>query len=131
MFGLINALTPLLGTVIDRVIPDKAEAERVKVELQVKAAEVEADVQRAQLSLAKEDAKSGIGGFRWGAGWLCVVSLAYAWIIRDIFIWVLALSGSAVPPPPPIDASAQYVMLTGMLGLSGVRAFDLARGTRK
>ena len=131
MLPILNALTPLLGTVIDRVIPDKAAAERVQVELELQAAQVEADVQRAQLSLAKEDAKSGIGGFRWGAGWLCVISLAYAWIIRDILIWMLALSGSVVPPPPPLDASAQYVMLTGMLGLSGVRAFDLARGTRK
>ena len=130
MLPLANLLMPLLGTVIDRVIPDRAEAERVKSDLSLRAVELETEARRAQLDLAKEDAKSGIGGFRWGAGWLCVISLAYAWVLRDLLTWSLVLAGSEAPPLPPLDAGAQYVMLCGMLGLSGVRAFDLAKGTR-
>lgn len=128
---VIAALGPILGTVIDRVIPDKAEAERVKAEIDQKAAQVEADIQKGILDLAKEDAKSGKGGYRWGAGWLCVTSLGYAWIIRDLIIWATLIAGLDIPAPPDLPSEAQYAMLTGMLGLAGVRSFDLAKGSRR
>ena len=131
MFPLINTLTPLLGTVIDRLIPDHAEREKVKSELALKASELDTEVRLAQLELAKVDARSGKGGYRWATGWLCVVSLGYAWIIRDLLVWCLLISGSEIPPPPALPVDAQYAILMGLLGLSGVRSFDLAKKTRK
>ncbi len=128
---LISALTPLLGTVIDRVIPDEAGRAKAKMEIQQRAAEVEADIQKGILDLAKEDAKTGKWGYRWGAGWLCVISLGYAWVLRDLIIWATLIAGLDIPAPPDLPSDAQYVMLTGMLGLAGVRSFDLSRGTRR
>ena len=131
MIPILGALLPVLGTVIDRVVPDKAEAERVKSEISLQSAQIEAEIQKGILDLAKEDAKTGKWGYRWGAGWLCVASLAYAWIIRDLIIWATLIAGLDVPTPPELPADAQYVMLTGMLGLAGVRSYDLAKGSRR
>jgi len=128
---LLGTLAPLLGTVIDRLIPDKAEAAKVKMEIEAQTAQVEADIQKSILELAKEDAKAGIGGYRWGAGWLCVISLGYAWIIRDMIMWAIAVGGLEVVPPPALPGEAQYTMLLGMLGLAGVRSYDLMKGSRK
>ena len=128
---IIGALAPVLGTVIDRLIPDKAEAAKVKMEIEAQTARVEADIQQSLLDLAKEDAKAGKGGYRWGAGWLCVISLGYAWIIRDMFLWGIAIAGLDVAPPPALPGEAQYSMLVGMLGLAGVRSYDLMKGSRK
>ena len=128
---IIGALAPVLGTVIDRLIPDKAEAAKVKMEIEAQTARVEADIQQSILVLAKEDAKAGKGGYRWGAGWLCVISLGYAWIIRDMILWGIAIAGLDVAPPPALPGEAQYSMLVGMLGLAGVRSYDLMKGSRK
>lgn len=131
MIPILGALAPLLGTVIDRVIPDKAEAEKVKMEIQAQAATAEVELQKAQIELAKEDAKTGMGGYRWAAGWLCVISLGYAWVLRDLLVWFLLVIGSDVPPPPTFNSELQYSMLMGMLGLAGVRSYDLMKGSRK
>lgn len=131
MLGLIAAALPLLETVIDRAVPDDAEREKVKAQIAAQAAEADNKLRLAQIDLAKEDAKSGKGGFRWGAGWLCVASLAYAWIIRDLLLWLLAIFAPDVAPPPDLPSEAQYAMLTGMLGLGGIRSFDLSKGTRR
>ena len=128
---IIGALAPVLGTVIDRLIPDKAEAAKVKMEIEAQTARAEADIQQSILDLAKEDAKAGKGGDRWGAGWLCVISLGYAWIIRDMILWGITIAGLDVAPPPALPGEAQYSMLVGMLGLAGVRSYDLMKGSRK
>lgn len=129
MLPLLGAIVPLVDTIIDRVIPDKAEAERVKMEIAAQAANAEVELQKAQIELAKEDAKSGKGGYRWGAGWLAVISCGYAWLIQPLLAWVAAAQGWT--PPPPIDPTMQYGMLMGMLGLAGVRSYDLMKGSRK
>lgn len=132
MIPVIAALTPLLGTVVERLIPDKAEAEKVKGEIALQAATVEADIQKSILELAKEDAKTGKGGFRWGAGWLCILALGWTWIVHPVLTWVLAIVAPEITPPPNIvGAEMAYSMLIGMLGLAGVRSYDLMKGSRK
>jgi len=129
MIPLLGAIIPLIDTVIDRVIPDKAEAEKVKMEIAAQTAQAEIELQKAQIELAKEDAKSGIGGYRWGAGWLAVISCGYAWLLQPLLAWAMTAKG--MTPPPPVDPTMQYGMLMGMLGLAGVRSYDLMKGTRK
>lgn len=131
MVPIVAALAPLLGTVVERLIPDKAEAEKIKSEIALQAATVEADIQKSILELAKEDAKSGKGGFRWGAGWLCIVALGWAWVAQPILTWVLAIVAPDTTPPPGVNSELAYSMLVGMLGLAGVRSYDLMRGSRK
>lgn len=130
MIPLISTLIPLVGDVLDRVIPDKAEAQRVKNEIALQMANNETELQKAVLDLAKEDAKTGKGGYRWGAGWLAVISCGYAWIGQPVLSWAILAIAPDVAPPPPIDPAMQYAMLTGMLGLAGVRSYDLRNGSR-
>lgn len=125
MLPLIAALLPLATSVIDRVIPDKTLAAKVKAQLETTLVSNQHELQKSVLELAKEDAKAGKWGYRNAAGWLCVVSLAYSWIIRDLMAWVME------NPPPTVSTDMQYTMLVGMLGLAGVRAHDLLKGTRK
>lgn len=129
MLPILGAVLPLITTVIDRVIPDKAEAEKVKLEIAAQVQTAEIELAKAQIELAKEDAKSGKGGFRDWSGKLCIFALGYAWLVQPLLSYLAKLGG--IEPPPEIDASAQYAMLSGLLGLAGVRSFDLAKGTRK
>ena len=61
---MIAALLPIFSTVIDRLIPDSAEAARVKAQIESQVATAEIELAKAQIDLSKEDAKSGKGGFR-------------------------------------------------------------------
>ena len=126
---LIAAALPLFGKVIDRAIPDKAEAEKIKSTIALQSAELETDIIMSQLDLAKQDAKSGKGGFRDLAGRVTAVSVFYAWFAQPLLGWVCPFLG--ITPPPPIDPSVQVSMLGGMLGLSGIRSYDLREGTRR
>jgi len=127
---LFDGIASLADTLIDRLVPDKAEAARIKADVAIKQQALSAELHKATLELAKEDAKSGKGGYRWGAGWLCVVSLGFAWVIHPLMAWLLLIVAPDVPPPPNIPVTEQYAMLTGMLGLAGIRAHDLLKGTR-
>lgn len=131
MIPLIGALLPVLGNVVDRLVPDKAEAEKVKLEIAADIQKAEIELSKSQMELAKEDAKSGKGGFRDWAGKLCIFALGYAWLVEPLLGWIIAATGYNITPPPSIDPSAQYAMLSGMLGLAGVRSYDLSKGTRK
>lgn len=131
MLPLLGALAPLLGTVVDRLVPDTAEAEKVKLEIAADIQKAEIELAKSQMELAKEDAKSGKGGFRDWAGKLCILALGYAWLVSPLLNWVIAIAGLEVPLPPSVDTAEQYAMLSGMLGLAGVRSYDLMKGSRK
>jgi hypothetical protein len=68
-------------------------------------------------------------GWRPGAGWICVLGLGYAFLLRPLLPWVVQVSGLAnVPPLPPIDVMELLVLLGGMLGLGGLRTKERLAG---
>ena len=131
---MFAALIPVLGPILKELIgliPDsnaRAKATEALADLMLKAAQ-QSDTQQAAIGLA--EAPTGKWGYRWAAGWLCVISLGYSWIVRDLFMWGMRIFGAAFENPPAVDTNVQYVMLTGMLGLATVKLIDLKNGTRK
>lgn len=133
----------ILGTITGKEEPEKQidalkKNPELLVKLELETAKLEneqlkilADYDQSHIEAGVEDNKSGKGGYRWAAGWLCVASLGYAWIIRDLIMWLFVALDITIPvlPNPPVEM--QYTMLLGMLGLAGVRSFDLAKGSRK
>ena len=117
---MFTAILPILGTLVDRLIPDKAEAQKVMDTLATQT--IEADKQQNEVN--KAEISTGRLGWRWAMGWLCVISLGHEWLFRPY----MEAYGVAIPP---ISTEAQWVIITGMLGLSSVRAHDLLRKTRK
>lgn len=85
----------------------------------------------AQLRIAEADARSGKGGMRDMAGKVAVFALAYAWLAQPLLTWAMGLAGMPDAAPPEVDTAAAWTMLTGMLGLAGVRSFDLMKGSRQ
>lgn len=133
-----QAIIPIIGTVIDKVIPDPAAAADAKLramELAQKGelAVLEADVQMAsgQMRINEVEAASPDffrGGWRPATGWCCVVGLLYQFLVQPILPWIVALFGVTVPPLPPINNEALFLLLTGMLGLGGLRSWERVRG---
>lgn len=132
-----QVLIPAVTQVLDKIIPDPqaaADAKLKALELAQKGelAVLDADLRLAlgQLEVNKAEATTDMfrGGWRPAVGWVCVVGLAYQFILQPVLPWLVALFGAQVPPLPAIDNETLMVLLTGMLGLGGLRTFERVRG---
>lgn len=132
------ALIPIIGTVLDKIIPDPQAASEAKLKALEMAqrgelAFLDADVKLAlgQMEINKAEAMSGDrfrGGWRPAVGWCCVFGLGYTFLLRPLLPWIAALFGANVPELPAIDNEALMVLLFGMLGLGGMRSFERVKG---
>jgi hypothetical protein len=132
-----QALIPAVVSVIDKVLPDPQQAAEAKMralELAQRGelAALDADVRMAlgQMEVNRAEAQTDLfrGGWRPATGWCCVAGLAYQFILQPVLPWVVALFGTEVPPLPAIDNETLLVLLTGMLGLGGLRTFERVKG---
>ena len=128
---------PAITQVLDKVIPDPQAAADAKLRVMELAQKGELAVLDADLRLAlgqieanKAEATTDMfrGGWRPAVGWICVAGLAYQFILQPVLPWVVALFGAQVPPLPAIDNESLMVLLTGMLGLGGLRTFERVKG---
>jgi len=134
---MLQALLPLLGTIFDKIIPDPqaaADAKLRAMELAQKGelAVLDADVRLAlgQIEVNKVEASTDLfrGGWRPATGWACVAGLVYQFLARPLLPWIVTVFGASVPPLPDIDNESLMVLLTGMLGLGGLRTFERVKG---
>lgn len=134
---MLPALIPIITTVLDKILPDPqaaADAKLKALEMAQKGelATLDADMRLAlgQLDVNKAEASTDIfrGGWRPACGWVCAVGLAYSFLLQPILPWLAALLGAQVPALPSIDTDTLMVLLTGMLGLGGLRTFERVKG---
>jgi hypothetical protein len=132
---MLAAILPVIGTVLDRLIPDVNAREAAKAEIERNLAGALERSDERQAKVNETEVSNGKGGWRHAAAMLCVYSLGYAWLGRPLATWILSLveafTGRVVPPLPPVDIELQFTMLTGLLGLAGLRTLDLKQGTRR
>lgn len=133
------ALISLVGSVLDKIVPDPATAADAKFKLLELAqkgdmATLDADVRLAlaQIDVNKtEAAMPGVfkGGGRPAALWVCVFALAYNFLLRPLLPWLLTVCGvHDVPPLPVIDGDELLGLMFGLLGLSGYRSLERIKG---
>jgi len=132
-FDLLSTVAGVAKDVIGRVLPDPAQraaAEQKLLEMQINGELAtmanNRDLSLAQVELDKIDAASQDKfQSRWRpfVGWVCGVGLLYAVLIDPLIRWACARWAPSVVPPA-IDVSVLMTMLTGMLGLSGMRTYE-------
>jgi hypothetical protein len=133
MIQLIQALLPVASSVIDRVIPDKEAAEKAKREMQLELVNNINDIAKAQIEVNKTEAAHRnvfVAGWRPFIGWVCGAAFAYHFVLQPIFVFALAAYGISLDLPS-FDMGALMTVLTGMLGLGGLRTFEKMKGTAK
>ncbi len=128
---------PLITSVLDKVLPDAtaaADAKLKALELAQRGelAVLDADTRLAlaQLEVNKVEAGTDLfrGGWRPAVGWMCVAGLGYQLVLRPLLPWLARVAGGEVPDLPSIDTETLMVLLTGMLGLGGLRTFEKVKG---
>jgi hypothetical protein len=133
MIQLIQALMPIASNVIDRVIPDKEAADKAKRDMQLELVNNIGDISKAQIEVNKQEAAHRnvfVAGWRPFIGWTCGAAFCYHFVIQPLLIFVLAANGITLELPS-FDMGALMTVLTGMLGLGGLRTFEKMKGTAK
>ena len=97
----IAAFLPIIGTLLDKFLPDPAMAAEAKLKAMEMAqrgelAVLDADMRLAlgQMDINKEEAKSdGMfkGGWRPATGWTCVAGLIYQFLAAPLLPWFAAI----------------------------------------
>lgn len=135
---MIQALIPLIGKVLDVVIPDPEKAAEAKLrtlELAQRGelAVLDADMKLAlaQIEVNKAEAESDDpykSRWRPSVGWVCVFALGYNFLLQPLLPWIVALFGVSVPPLPAIDNEALMGILIPLLGIGGFRTYEKVKG---
>lgn len=127
---MLQALIPLLGTVLDKVLPDPRAAAEAKLRMLELAQSGEMAQITGQLEVNKAEAQSlnvFVAGWRPFIGWTCGATVCFKYILAPIIVMAGQLSGHPIPLPE-IDASELWPVLLGMLGLGGFRTLEKVKG---
>ena len=138
-------IAPLLGQVLDKVIPDPVAAANAKLkfmELEQAGAleELKATtgLQMAQLDVDKDEAQSADPAQHWRGylGFVCVFAYAWNFVVLPIATFATLAAGHPLSLPS-LDATPLYTLTTGMLGLgtlhavqSTITAIQATKGTK-
>lgn len=131
--AVITALIPALGTLVDRLIPDRAAAERAKADMEAALIKASNEAALAQVEVNKIEAGHGsvfVAGWRPFIGWVCGAALAWAFIVGPVLSWSLAVLGIR-ESLPPIMTDNLFELVLAMLGLGGLRTFEKMRGVAR
>ena len=131
--ALAAVLGPAIGTLIDRLIPDKAEAERAKAEMERTLIDAANQVNLEQIRTNQMEAQHRslwVAGWRPAIGWACSVGFAWAFIGQPVAVWISAIAAPGMTLPA-LDTAPLLEMTFAMLGLAGMRSWEKSRGLTK
>lgn len=122
----ITAGIGLVGKFVDKFVPDKDLAAKLKANAASQEFSGELSLLVGQLEINKVEAAHKslfVAGWRPFIGWVCGVGLLYNVLIQPIFdIWV---------DMPEINPDLLYPVLLGMLGMSGLRTYEKFKGVQR
>jgi hypothetical protein len=126
--GILKGIGSLFTSDDERI---KGTTELKKVALAFK--ELQAKLNEAQIAVNLMEAKSSsifIAGWRPAIGWVGVSALVIQFILHPIASYIVNISDTSITLPIPLDADNLWVMISGMLGIAGMRSFDKKNKTQ-
>ena len=130
---MLQAILPLIGTVLDRVIPDKNGAQKAKQEIEAELIKNATQLNLAQAETNKIEAAHRsiwVAGWRPCLGWVAALGFAWVFLLQPIAQWIILLTGHAVPLPD-FQTDALIELTFAMLGLAGLRTYEKQKGLTK
>lgn len=139
-FDPLSAAFDLGKVAIEKIWPDptkRAQEMRLLEELHQKGdlAALEAHVQLmlAQIKVnetASQHKSVFVAGARPFIIWVGGVSLLWSGLLHPILLWVWAFAEMPGEAPPMIDSGAIVGIVSGLLGVAGMRSYDKGNGTQ-
>ena len=119
----IGSVADLASNVINKIWPDKTEAEKAQLAAAMAVVQGQLDANKAEAG----SSSLFVSGWRPAVGWVCV--LAFGWNMIGLSIAKVALGLINHPMQiNPADLSEMMPILIGMLGLGGLRTVEKING---
>ena len=135
---IVDGIFAVGSKIIDAMFPDPTEKARAQLELlklsqagEFKEMDSMLAMAQGQMAINQVEAASASffrGGWRPAVGWVCAAGLTYDFLARPLLPWFATVMGFTVPPLPPIDIATLMILLSGLLGLGGLRTFEKTKG---
>ncbi len=139
----IGAIVETVGKIADDLITSDQERAQMALEerkLDLEAQRVAQTVDLAQTEVNKAEAAHSslfVAGWRPAIGWIGGAAMAYQFLAYPLLQWGWAVMQSRGIIPvefaaPPVMASDQlWVILSGILGIAGMRTYEKRTGVSK
>lgn len=137
-------MNPLgIGAIIDsvgKVASDLITTDKERIELELESRRIDQATDLAQMEVNKTEAQNQnlfVAGWRPAIGWVGAAAMAYQFLAYPLLVWSWTwmqaeqIVPQDVKPPPMLDTEALWVILSGMLGIAGMRSFEKTRGVAR
>lgn len=132
-----------IGTVIEsvgKVAGDLITTDKERMQLELEGRKLDQAIDLAQIGVNNTEAQHAsvfVAGWRPAIGWVGAAAMAYQFLLYPMLTWVWALAQAngylpaGTQPPPVLDADQLWVILSGILGIAGMRSFEKSRGVAR
>lgn len=132
-----------IGSIIEsvgKVAGDLITTDKERMQLELEGRKLDQAIDLAQIDVNKVEAASAsvfVAGWRPAIGWIGAAALAYQFLLYPLALWGWTyLQGTGwipreLAPPPVLDADQLWVMLSGILGIAGMRSYEKAKGVAR
>ena len=132
-----------IGTVIEsvgKVASDLITTDKERMQLELEGRKLDQAIDLAQIDVNKVEAQHAslfVAGWRPAIGWIGAAAMAYQFLLYPLMLWGWTwLQGAGwipkeLTPPPVLDADQLWVILSGMLGIAGLRSVEKVKGVAK
>lgn len=132
MVGFLDVI-PILGELINRVIPDPAQKEQFQLQL-AQLADKEADrenqevLAQSQTNTAEaQNSNVFVAGWRPAVGWVCAIGVGYSFVLEP-FMEFVAKIAHYTGQFPALDVGNLMTLMMGMLGMGYLRTKEKLSG---
>lgn len=129
---ILGPVLDLGKSILERFVPDPEKKREAEMELLRMAAEGELKQVIAQLEINAREAQHPsifVAGWRPAFGWCGAVGFVYATILQPLLSWWASIRGW--PAPPTLNMDLMWVVVTGMLGIGGLRSIEKMKGAAR
>lgn len=129
-------ISEVIGAV-GKVAGDLITTEKERRQLDLEEKKIDQATDLAQIEVNKVEAASSsvfVAGWRPAIGWIGAAALAYQFLLYPMMLWGWTyLQGMGwipkeLTPPPVLEADQLWVILSGILGIAGMRSFEKTQG---
>jgi len=125
---------PIVSKIIEELlsrIPDPNERAKERARLEAELLTAEREARQGQLEINKVEAAHRsifVAGWRPFIGWVGGSALAWMYVLKPIFTYILLLNGYATPLPDLVEAENMLELIAILLGVGGMRTFEKVKG---
>jgi hypothetical protein len=129
---ILGPILDLGKSLLDRFVPDPEAKRQAEADFLKMAMEGELKQTIAQLEINAKEAMSPsiwVAGWRPFFGWCGGLAFLYSTLLQPVIFWYGASHGWT--SPPDINMDLLWVVITGMLGIGGLRTYEKKQGLTK